>query len=86
LKDERLLILSGPAQEAKLPYEIHILNMVDGSITLVGTLSPLTEAPAAKAEAIAVLSQRENVVDVLVMFDGMPNGGPREYRLSLKGP
>ena len=84
LKDGRLLVLSGPAQEAELLYEIHILNVVDGSTALVGTLSALMEAPAAKAEALSVLSQRENVVDVLVMFDGIPNGGPREYRLSLK--
>ena len=84
LKDDRLLVLSGPAQDAQLPFEIHILNVKDGTTSFLGTLSALADAPQVKAEAITVLSQQENIVDVLVMFDGIPNGGPREYRLLLK--
>ena len=84
LKDDRLLVLSGPAQDAQLPFEIYILNVKDGVTSFLGTLSALADAPQVKAEAIVVLSQHENVVDVLVMFDGLKNGGPREYRLSLK--
>jgi hypothetical protein len=84
LKDGRLLVLSGPAQDAQVPFEIHMLNMVDGTTAIVGTLSALMGVPEAKAEAITVLSQEDDVVDVLVMFDGLPNGGPREYTLSLK--
>ena len=84
LRDGQLLVLSGPAQDVQLPFEIHVLNIVDGATALLGSLSELTEAPDAKAEAISVLSQQENVVNVLVMFDGLKNGGPREYRLLLK--
>jgi hypothetical protein len=84
LNDGRLLVLSGPAHDARLPFEIYILNTADGTTALVGVLGLLTDAPNAKAEAIFVLSQKDNVVDVLVMFDGLPNGVPREYRLSLK--
>jgi hypothetical protein len=67
-----------PAQDVQLPFEIHVLNIVDGATALLGSLSELTEAPDAKAEVISVLSQQENVVNVLVMFDGLKNGGPRE--------
>ena len=84
LKDGRLLVLSGPAQDARLPFEIHILNIVDETTALVGTLGALAGAPDAKAEVISVLSQQDNVVDILVMFDGLPNGGPRAYRVPLK--
>jgi hypothetical protein len=84
LKDGRLLVLSGPAQDAQLPFEIHILDIVDGSSALLGTLSALIDAPDAKAETIVVLSQQDNIADVVVMFDGLQNGGPREYRLLLK--
>jgi Protein of unknown function (DUF3616) len=85
LSSGQLLVLSGPAQEDdQLPFEIYVFNPLNGVSTLLGTLSELTEAPAAKAEAIAVLSQQGNVVNVLVMFDGLKNGGPREYRLLLK--
>jgi len=84
LKDGRLLVLSGPAQDAQLPFEIHILDIVHETTALLGTLSESTGPPNGKAEAISVLSQHDNVVDVLVMFDGLPSGGPREYRLSLK--
>jgi hypothetical protein len=85
LSGGRLLILSGPAQkEERVPFEVYVFDPSDGVSTLLGTLGELTDAPAAKAEAIAVLSQQENVVDVLVMFDGPRNGSPREYRLLLK--
>jgi hypothetical protein len=42
------------------------------------------DATGAKAEAISVLSQRGKSVDILVMFDGLPSGGPREYTVILK--
>lgn len=84
LKDDRLLVLSGSAQDAQLPFEIYVINVVDGTTTFLGTLGVLADAPEAKAEAIAVLSQQGNIVDVLVMFDGLENGGPREYRLLFK--
>jgi hypothetical protein len=84
LKNGRLLILSGPAQDAKLPFDIQLLDIATGTITLMGTLPELTDAAGAKAEAISVLSQDGNAIDVLVMFDGLENGGPREYRILLK--
>ena len=38
----------------------------------------------AKAEAISVLSQQGNIIDVLVMFDGLESGGPRQYRILIE--
>jgi hypothetical protein len=84
LNDGQLLILSGAAQDVRIPFQICVLNIVDETSALLGTLSELRDAPEAKAEAISVLSQHGDVIEVLVMFDGLENGGPREYRFLLR--
>jgi Protein of unknown function (DUF3616) len=84
LSDGQLLILSGPAQDAPVPFEIHLLDIKAETTTLLATLSELPDATGAKAEAISVLSQRGKSVDILVMFDGLPSGGPREYTIIIK--
>jgi hypothetical protein len=84
LNAEQLLILSGPAQDASVPFEIHVLDIMAETSTLLGTLGELPDAKGAKAEAISVLSQHGNTIDVLVMFDGLKSGGPREYSIELK--
>jgi hypothetical protein len=84
LNDWQLLILSGPAQDAPVPFEIHVLDIKAETTTLLGTLGELPDATGAKAEAISFLSQHGNAVDILVMFDGLPSGGPREYTIMMK--
>jgi len=84
LNDGQLLILSGPAKDAPVSFEIHVLDIMAETTTLLGTLDELRGATGAKAEAISVLSQRGKLVDILVMFDGLPNGGPREYTIIMK--
>jgi hypothetical protein len=84
LNEEQLLILSGPAQDAQVPFEIHVLDIMAETSTLLGTLGELPDVQGAKAEAISVLSQHGSVIDVLVMFDGLKSGGPREYSIMLK--
>jgi Protein of unknown function (DUF3616) len=84
LNDGQLLILSGPAQDAQVPFEIHVLDIMAQTTTLLGTLGELPDTGGAKAEAISILSQRGKTIDVLVMFDGLPSGGPREYTIMMK--
>jgi hypothetical protein len=84
LNDGQLLILSGPAQDAPVPFEIHVLDIKAETTTLLGTLGELPDAMGAKAEAISVLARHGDAIDVLVMFDGLPSGGPREYRVIMK--
>jgi hypothetical protein len=57
--------------------------MAETSMPL-GTLGELPDVKGAKAEAISVLSEHGNVIDVLVMFDGLESGGPREYKILLE--
>jgi Protein of unknown function (DUF3616) len=84
LNDEQLLVLSGPSQDTPVPFEIHVLDIEAGTTTLLGTLSELPDAAGAKAEAISVLSRHGDAIDILVMFDGLPSGGPREYTIIMK--
>jgi Protein of unknown function (DUF3616) len=84
LNDGQLLILSGPAQDAPVPFEIHVLDIKAETTMLLGTLGELPDAKGAKAEAISVLSRHGDAIDVLVMFDGLPSGGPREYMITIK--
>ncbi len=84
LNDGRLLVLSGPAQDVGVPFEFHVLDPATETSALLGTLGELPDAPGAKAEAISVLLRHENILDVLVMFDGLESGGPRGYRILLK--
>jgi hypothetical protein len=81
LNDGQLLILSGPAQDAQIPFEIHVLDIGAETSRPLATLGELPGVTGAKAEAISVLSQHRDVIDVLVMFDGLPSGGPREYTI-----
>lgn len=82
LPDGRLLVLAGPAQEqADVPYALFVAEPRNGgALRKLGNLAPLRGAEAAgKAEAVAVLDSDR----ILVFFDGLPNGGPREYRIKL---
>jgi hypothetical protein len=84
LNDGQLLILSGPAQDSPVPFEIYVLDIKAETTMLLGTLGELPGDTGAKAEAISVLSRHGDVIDVLVMFDGLPSGGPREYTIIMK--
>jgi Protein of unknown function (DUF3616) len=84
LNDGQLLVLSGPAQDTQAPFEIHVLDIVAETSKLLATLGELPGATGAKAEAISVLSQRGNAINILVMFDGLPSGGPRGYTIMMK--
>lgn len=84
LNDGQLVMLTGPAQDAPMPFEIHVLDIKAETTMLLGTLGELPDTMGAKAEAISVLSRHGDVIDVLVMFDGLPSGGPREYTLIMK--
>lgn len=82
LPDGRLLILAGPAQDQAVPYSLFAAEpRAGGAVKQIGVLKALPEADAGgKAEAVAILAPDR----VLVLFDGLPNGGPREYRVDLR--
>lgn len=88
LPDGRLLVLAGPAQEQALPYRLFLVEpgKKSGKPKLLADLEPMEgeeEDEPVKAEAITVLSSEAGEMRVLVLFDGVSNGAPREIRLRL---
>jgi len=89
LPDGRLLVLAGPAQEQADPYAVWLAELGrDASGTVSASLRRLaalrdigTGKDRAKAEAILPLVEEGGRLRVLVLFDGLPNGGPRTYLL-----
>jgi len=85
LEDGRFLILGGPAQQQNMPSSVFLTEGGFGSSAL--PLATLESVPAkegdAKAEAILPLSVRNGVLRFLILFDGLKNGGGREYEVKL---
>jgi len=80
-------VLSGPPQEqASVPYVIWLVEArrVEGALPArkLGTLRDIPVGnERAKAEAITLISREGGETRLLVLFDGLENGGPREYRV-----
>ncbi|MGY3591501.1 hypothetical protein ACVIGB_008920 [Bradyrhizobium sp. USDA 4341] len=82
LADGRLLVLSGPAQAQTLSFALHVVDPKSGSAS---QLAELDGIPADwKAEALQILRQGPDELDLLIMFDGAKSGGPRKYSIDLK--
>jgi hypothetical protein len=84
LDDKRLLILAGPAQEQEVPYSLAIAEPGEPDhLQLLGDLEPVLDEhrKPAKAEAVAILADKPHLLTVVVLFDGLKNGGPRLYNV-----
>lgn len=90
LKDGRLLVLGGPADGGVAPFMLHLLTPATGESR------PLVELrteelgkkkgggdEVAKAEAIAILEESPVEICLLVLYDNIPDGGPRRHRIGL---
>jgi hypothetical protein len=87
LGEGRFVVLTGPAQEQKkVPYGLFLVDIASpGSPKFLATLKPVKEdGTRGKAEAIAILHSDADALRVVVMFDSLPSGGPREYRVPLR--
>ncbi|APG12027.1 hypothetical protein BKD09_27190 [Bradyrhizobium japonicum] len=82
LSDDRLLVLSGPAQAQSLSFALHV---VDPKVKSASLVAELKEIPSDwKAEAVQILRQEPSALELLVMFDGAESGEPRRYEIDLK--
>lgn len=81
LPDGRLLVLVGPAAEQSLAYSLLLVDPIKPEATKL--LGDLPARPGLKAEAVTILGQRGNRLDVIVGYDGAKNGGFERYRLPL---
>ncbi|WP_102961003.1 DUF6910 family protein [Mangrovicella endophytica] len=85
LSDGSLLILAGPTLEQDdIPYAVFRVALPDGSTDKLAVLDDVASGSGrAKAEAVTVLEQSEDQLEILVLFDGLADGGPRKYRIPL---
>jgi hypothetical protein len=85
--DGRLLVLAGPAQKQQdVPYGLFLVDPAHPEKpTFLATLKRVgSKKEPGKAEAVLVLRVDANTMNVLVLFDSLENGGPREYRIPLR--
>jgi hypothetical protein len=82
LPDGSLLVLAGPSQDENVPYRIFQVDPTQGMGRQLAILADVNESgQRLKAEGLAVLDIDESEIRVVVLFDGAPDGGAREYRL-----
>ncbi|WP_299321400.1 DUF3616 domain-containing protein [Parasphingopyxis sp.] len=79
LSDDRLLILSGPAQDQDVPYRIH-LRADDGTITQLATVDTW---PGGAPEAMAIVGTTDADATLLILFDGLADGSPQQMVIDL---
>ena len=85
--DGSLLVLAGPAQEQDLPYGFYLAKPKEGwKLIRLSTLAPREDAKErpVRAEGAFIIEDGDNAMKVLVIFDGLPDGGARIYRVPLK--
>ena len=77
------LVLTGPTREqANVPFRLYTIQpRVGGTLTPLAILEDVEDEDGSRAKAEAVLPLDGAGQRVLVLFDGLKNGGPREYVL-----
>jgi hypothetical protein len=84
---DQLLLLAGPAQEQDdVSYSLFLVEpRVGATPTPVASIPDLIQdGKRMKAESVTILDAQDDILRVLIMFDGPRNGAPHEYRVSLK--
>jgi len=86
LPDGRILILSGPAQDAAVAFALYVVDpkagWKPGQVAVLDDFPPV--GSDTKAEALHVFGQSGKTLDLLIMFDGPKSGGPRRYSVDLE--
>ncbi|MGF7151821.1 hypothetical protein FHS96_005489 [Sphingomonas zeicaulis] len=86
LGDGRILILAGPRIGGGIDYAIYVFDPRNGTAVAIATLRQ--HDPAQKQEGLVVLREDRNTVDLLLLQDGVKNGGPYEVQVNVppRGP
>jgi hypothetical protein len=76
-----ILILAGPTRDEKVPYSIWFWDGAGATATPLRTLDLSGGDDGAKAEILLLLGESREAFRVLVMFDGVENGGAMSFRI-----
>lgn len=78
-----ILILAGPGRSVLGRPSLFHWNDTTGQLKLLGNIVQPADRPADRSgEALLLLQEDPEYVRFLLMFDGIPNGGPLEYFVS----
>ena len=88
LPNATVLVLTGPMLDEPTTlgrYRLLTYDRATSATTELGTLPDVKDKDGefAKAEGVAVLNKRGKIVDLLILYDGMPNGAPQEVTVTL---
>lgn len=76
-----ILVLAGPTRSEAVPYSVWLWDGVSGNAKPLATLDLGGIDKNGKAEVLLLLAEETSEYRVLVMFDGIENGGPASFRV-----
>ncbi|WP_165936112.1 MULTISPECIES: DUF3616 domain-containing protein [unclassified Bradyrhizobium] len=76
-----LLILAGPTREEDVPYTVWLWDGSSETAKPMATLDLSKVKQGAKAEILLPLEEDATSIRVLIMFDGVENGGAVSFRI-----
>lgn len=84
LPDGRLLLLTGPETESPQPYALTIFDAEHKCLASLGELKDRAGVEGrAKAEGVALLGPPTEKARLVVVYDGLVNGGGQVYEVAL---
>jgi hypothetical protein len=79
--NDGILILAGPTREEAVAYSVWLWDGAGTTAKPLATLDLSTVASGAKAEILLLLEEDGASIRVLVMFDGVENGGATSFKI-----
>lgn len=88
LPDKRLLVVAGAAHGPEAPFKLFVVDPAKGKVRPIGPLMAVTgqvdgETKTGKAEGVTVLDMTGDKAQIVVLFDGLPNGAPHLANVSI---
>jgi hypothetical protein len=86
LPDKRLLVVAGAPEGPEVTFRLFVVDPAKEKVTPIGPL-PAVTAPGAtetgKAEGVTVLDVAGDKAQIVVLFDGLPNGAPHQANITI---
>ena len=90
LPDKRLLVVAGAAHGPEVPFKLFVVDPAKETVTPIGPLAAVTQQvdgkmKTGKAEGVTVLETTGDKAQIVVLFDGLPNGAPHLANVLIPG-
>lgn len=88
LPDRRLLVVAGAAEGPEVPFQLIVVDPAKEKVTPIGPLSAVAQpvdgkTKTGKAEGVTVLDTADDKAQIVVLFDGLPNGAPHRAEITI---